>query len=338
MNVIFALFESEYNDTVWHALNLARALLGEGHDARIALAANSPIERDAKEAKLPVETILSAKSGFLAFLHQKETFKALDSRFKVDLFVSYGETPSGAKRLKNARFLNAVCATGEKIAWVKKAKRVVASSETVRADIIDRYGVRADRVFVVRGGLDPLIEADRLKFRAENRARFGLTKENVLIGILGEVSEESGHKLLIEALISDYHKNLKLIAVVSDDAQIVPFKNLCRQYNISRVTLSETVKRDDISFFSALDVGVIADLKPNGVARRAIELIAAGVSVVASKISADSEPANERNCYSEAYPSVLLNAIIGHSENDKRCDRASLIAAWREATKNIAER
>ncbi|MDR2033376.1 MAG: hypothetical protein LBP89_01935 [Helicobacteraceae bacterium] len=328
MNVLFAIYEKEYNDVVWHALNLATSLFNDGHDARIALCADSPIAKEVKEAKLPIETILSAKSGFLAYLHQKDTFKALASRFRVDLMVSYGQTPSGATALKKASFANAVCGIGEKFAWAKSAKKIIASSKAVKTDLITRYKVKSDRVFIIYGGLDGLSEDERAKSRAEIRAKLELNDQNILIGILGDVTETSGHKLLIEALTSDYNKNLKLIALVGDDSQIVPFKNLCRQYNISRVALVETLQKGDLALISALDIGVVASFEPSATARRAIELIAAGVSVVATSASADSELANAQNCFSEPYPNALLNAIIAHVANDKTADRASLRAAW----------
>ena len=333
MNILFALFEREYNDAVWHALNVAAALRQDGHDVRIALAANSPIAREVKAAKAPIETILSAKSGLLAYLHQRATFKALQSRFKVDLLVSYGETPCASSQFKGAGFINVVCEIGEKIAWVKRAKRVIVASKAVKNDLIERCGVKSDRVFVVYGGLDPLKESDRRKYRAEVRARLGLREENVLIGIMGGVSEHSGHKLLIEALTSSYHKNLKLIALTDDDAQIEPFLWLCRQYNIASVALAETIAKDDLSVICALDVGVIASLKPNGTARKATALIACGVSVAATTLSADSELANARNCYGEPHPTVLLNTIIAHETNDKVADRSALRAAWNAAAR-----
>ncbi|MDR2639377.1 MAG: glycosyltransferase [Helicobacteraceae bacterium] len=335
MNILFALYEREYNDAVWHALNIASALQSDGHDIRIALETNSPIARAVKEAKLPIERILSAKSGLLAYMHQRATFKALRSRFRVNLLVSYGKTPSGAGQLKEAHRINAVCGVGEKIGWIKGAKRVIAASKAVKADLIERYGLRNDRVFVVYGGLDPLSESERQKRRAEVRAKFELSEENVLIGILGDLDEYSGHKLLVEALVSRYHKNLKLIAFTYDDSQIEPFRRLCRQYNISSVALAETIKGDNPRLLCALDVGVIASLKPNGTARRAIALIAAGVSVVATALSADGELANGKNRYDEPYPAVLLDAIIAHEENDALFDRASLRAAWGAAIKNM---
>ncbi|MDR2151784.1 MAG: glycosyltransferase [Helicobacteraceae bacterium] len=336
MNILFALREREYNDAVWHALNIAVALRLEGHDVRIALESNSPIERDVKEAKLPIEAVLSPKSGFLARLHQRATFRALRSRFRVDLLASYGKTPLGATQLRGANFANVVCEVGEKIEWVRKSKCVIAASKAVKNDLNDRYRVRGDRVCVVYGGIDPLKESDRQKYRAEVRARLGVSEKNVLIGIIGEPNEHSGHKLLIEALTSSYHKNLKLIALTYDDAQIAAFMRLCRQYNISRVALAETIKKDDLSVICALDAGVIASLKPNGTARRAVALIAAGVSVVATTQSADGELANPQNCYSEPYPAVLLDAIIAHEANDRICDRASLYAAWNAAIKSAA--
>ncbi|MDR1452288.1 MAG: hypothetical protein LBI57_08195 [Helicobacteraceae bacterium] len=334
MNILFALFEREYNDAVWHALNVASALRQDGHDTRIALETNSPVARAVRDAKLPIEKILSPNDGFFARLHQRATFKALRSRFNVDMLVSYGETPSGAKQLKAASFINVVCGVGEKIAWVKSAKRVIAASKAVKNDLIERYSLNGDRVFVVYGGLDPLEPSVRAKRRAEARARLELSDENVLIGILGDPDEDGGHRLLVEALTSRYHKNLKLIAFTDDDSQIEPFRRLCRKYNIASVALAETIERDDLFALCALDVGVIASPKPNGTANKAIALIAAGVSVVATTISADGELANAKNRFDEPYPSALLDAIIAHVENDKRFDRASLYAAWRAATIN----
>ncbi|MDR2906058.1 MAG: hypothetical protein LBU73_08905 [Helicobacteraceae bacterium] len=325
MKILFTITEDVGKEALWHATNLATALFAAGNDVRVAIEPSSEFGGEVASTKVPVEHILSNKSGFFAWTHQRATFRALGTRFKPTLVICYGAIPSGLSELKDIEVVSAVCGY-EKFGVIaaKKAERVIVSSRLI-AEFLESKDVPEGKIIVLRGGIDYLPDKTRLEYRAEERKRLGVDDSNILIGIIGPFGEGEGHRLILEGLTSDYHKNLKLMAIVDRPGEIDQFMNLCRHFNVSRVTLCEPRSDQVLRQLSALDIGVIADLKPNGVPSRVIELIAAKVRAVTTKIVADAECASAQNIIKENYPITTLHTLIDSCDNERIYDRASLL-------------
>lgn len=80
---------------------------------------------------------------------------------------------------------------------VRRARRVIAPSESTRRDILDRYGVPADRVDRIYYGLDPIFRPLPLDQVAEFRARQGLPDQFLLF--VGTLEPRKNVTRLIEA-------------------------------------------------------------------------------------------------------------------------------------------
>jgi glycosyltransferase involved in cell wall biosynthesis len=80
--------------------------------------------------------------------------------------------------------------------------QIVAQSEYMRAQILDSYGVAADRVHVVRNGVDleEFSPARRLENRAEARARWGIADDTTCLLLLGHNFRLKGLWQALEAL------------------------------------------------------------------------------------------------------------------------------------------
>lgn len=75
--------------------------------------------------------------------------------------------------------------------------QIICISESVRAFVRNRIGLRADRLSVVSYGLDP----DRLCHASENLRRIlGLGDSTILVGIVARLTAQKGHIYLLQAM------------------------------------------------------------------------------------------------------------------------------------------
>ena len=332
MNILFVLYQTDYDDSVWHALNLAGILFGEGNDVRLGVSGDSRLIEYAAERKLGVERILAPRSTFFVKWYQNATFKSLQSRFSPDIVLCYGDTPVGAKYLKRAEIARVVFRLGEKIPMFDNPDYLIATSEAVKQDLAKNYPTR--RVTTLYGAVDtvpqPLAERKRRAVRKELKVSDG----NILIGILGDMHEGSNHKLLMEALSANYHPNLKILVFADRGASIDEFKRLCRKYNILSAASFWVRERYDVATLCALDIGVILDSDHIKVAKRAIELIAANAVVIAASVCPDSELSNPKNIVEHLDATVLINTIVAHEKNiaatSEKTSSKELYLKWRE--------
>jgi hypothetical protein len=331
MNVLFVLYQKRCDDSVWHALNLAKTLFVAGVDTRVAISADAyEVAEYITAAKLPIERALANSNNFFARFYQNDTFQALQSRFPPDLLVCYGPLPRGFKHLRQCKPIGIATALEQPtFSWAKQFPRLIATSQAVK-NALASFAPRKP-IYTIYGGLDEPKEEELSARRMAIRKELGIADTNVLIGILGAITPSSGHASLMQALADDYHPNLKLLAFTDTADDLERFHQLSRKHNIASVAFSKIREANDTAALGALDIGVIADTEANGVARRAIELLSAGVATIASCVSADSELVCAQNRYDPRIAKVLLNTIIEHASNERTMNRAQLLTAWKEA-------
>ncbi|MDR0747064.1 MAG: hypothetical protein LBE89_04140 [Helicobacteraceae bacterium] len=332
MKVLVILYDNDFNDTVWHALNLAALLYQNGNDIRVALKSGSPIEGIIKSRKLPIEHVLAEKQGFFSQFAQSDMFKALQSRFPPDVVLCYGGKPKGIKHFKQAKTIGVVTDFHSGL-WAKKYKYLIASSQAIKTEL--STFISQDNISVLYGNVERVDALKREETRKKLRKEFGFSEKNVVIGIIGRIDSHSGHDLLFQAISSDYHPNIKLFAFVESESDSEAFRQIGRKYNFGRIALSMLREQFDTSALSLLDIGVIGDDRPNGVARRAIELFSAGVTVVASSVSADGELVPESNRCRDMYPKAFLHTIIDHQKIESTPALKDTYAVWQDIIKTL---
>ena len=78
--------------------------------------------------------------------------------------------------------------------------RYTANAEAVQAFLLPRLGLAPDRVTVIPNGLDPAALTVPAGAAAAWRRALGVPADHLLIGTLGRLRHEKGHRLLLEAL------------------------------------------------------------------------------------------------------------------------------------------
>ena len=322
MKFLFVLPQNSYDDSLWHALCLIQALANNRHEVRVAIRESSLTASLFETIGVPIEPVLSAKHGIVGRLKQSKNFKRLERRFSPDFMIAYGKPPVGWHHLKQAEAIAVVTDWKARASWADRMWRVITPCEGIRRQLIKRYRLVEARIHTLYGGIEPV--ADAQIRRDTLRKALHIKENNVLIGIIGAPSEHSGHELLMQALSQHYHPNLKLLGLVKDEVEADRFMQLAKRYNIASASKTQLYQEGELTPLTALDIGVIADTQPEGVAKKAVELIAAGVAVVSSDIGANGEVCRPENRFENNVAVSLMDRVISHENNSKSFDETRL--------------
>jgi len=165
--------------------------------------------------------------------------------------------------------------------------KVVAVSEAVRRDIVAYDHVSADKVMVIHNG----IELARFSGTDGSAVRreFGIRPDSTVIGTVGRLTEQKGHKYLFEAFAATVRgfPQLRLL-IVGDGPQRAVLEQTAESLNIRDKVIFTGTRRDVPPMLAAMDVFVFPSLwegMPNALA----EAMAAGLPIIASDIPQNRE-------------------------------------------------
>jgi UDP-glucose:(heptosyl)LPS alpha-1,3-glucosyltransferase len=193
----------------------------------------------------------------------------------------------------------------------KNTRRIIVNSEMVRGEILEHFKFPAERIHLVRNGVDvPKFQGGR---RAETRARFGVKDGDFLLLFAGSGWERKGLKFVLQAFrqISSHAPRVKLLVIGKGRKPIfVP----------GGVIFSEPA--DDLgNSYAAADLFVFPPVyEPS--ANVVFEALAAGLPVVTSASNGAAEIIEENitgNVVKEFWqPEILAKAIRKWSNRPRR--------------------
>ena len=181
----------------------------------------------------------------------------------------------GAPRRQHERFL-----------W-RLTDHMVCNSEAL-ADVLSGLGIPAARLAYVPNGVD----TERFRFdsegRMEVRARYGFTDDECVVGLLGRFDLVKGQRETIAALaklVGEGVRNIRLMLLGFSTATLQEeVEAWIREAGMERyVTITGKVP-DVTACLSALDVGVVASLWSETIARAALEIMACGRPLVSTSV------------------------------------------------------
>ncbi|MCH8911370.1 MAG: glycosyltransferase [Chloroflexi bacterium] len=165
---------------------------------------------------------------------------------------------------------------------------VEVNSETGARAIERDLGVPANKVRVVRSGIDLDAYGVSLK-RTEIRSELGLTGDHHLVLYVGRLRRVKGveHGIRAFASASAQHENMHM-ALAGEGEQLGYLRNLANELGISERISFLGVRNDLPDLFSAADSVLMPSLN-EGFPRTAIEAMAAGKPVIATRVGGTPE-------------------------------------------------
>lgn len=290
-----------FNATAWYALTLARLLNGAGHETRVAALEGTDTWEKARGMGLdPVALDLNSNHPLTLALagaraarlvrafrpdvvncHRGEGFFLWAGLKKLGLPFALVRT-RGDQRQPRADVLN-------RIMHNRVADGVIVTNRAMAEHFRLRMRTPADRLWVIRGGVDLDAFAFDPEGRARVRAEFGFTDQDQVIGLVGRFDQVKGQRELIQAVSKMRHdlemRNVRLLLVgfptAVSQAQVEAWIEEARIGAVTRIT---GPRKDLRACLSALDVGAVCSLGSEAIARAAFELMAADRPLVSTRV------------------------------------------------------
>ena len=288
-----------FNATAWYGLELARLLNAAGHESRVVALADTETFAKAEEMGLrPLAMPLNAKNP-LEFPGLIRDMGRLVRAFRPDVvnchrgesFLFWGLLKGmggyalvrtrGDQRLPKGNLPNRILHT-------RVADAVVATNSVMARHFAEKMRVPAERLHMILGGVD----TERFRFapegRVEVRARYGFTDDECVVGLLGRFDLVKGQRETIAALaklVGEGVRNIRLLLLGFSTATLQEeVEAWIREAGMERyVTITGKVP-DVPACLSALDVGVVASLWSETIARAALEIMACGRPLVSTSV------------------------------------------------------
>lgn len=287
-----------FNATAWYGLELSRLLNAAGHQTTVVALKDTETFAKAESMGLkPVTLPLNAKNP-LAFAGLIRDMSRLirDVRPHVvnchrgESFLFWGLLKAqgqyalirtrGDQRLPRGNLPNRLLHT-------RVADAVIATNSVMTRHFAAHMAVPPERLHTLLGGVDTSRFHVDPKGRDVVRARYGYTDEHCVLGLLGRFDRVKGQQELIMAAARLVREGLPvrllLIGFPTATAQET-VEGWIREAGMEHhVCITGTVP-DVPACLSALDVGVVASLWSETIARAALEIMACGIPLVATPV------------------------------------------------------
>lgn len=303
LRILHLLYLRFWSAIAWHALSMAQALVARGHTCWIAGAGGSPILQRAEESDLAARDLALPWLRPWNWLPSIARLRRFLGTHEIDaIFVHTGSghfeahlarrgTDAALLRVRaDARIPRATRA--QRWLYTRATDGIAASGAYILEDYLRDFKLAPERRHHVPPGIDlAAFEPDGglvpATARREIRARHRLDPERPLIGIIGRLSPVKGHAALIRALgllARDGLRPALLIVGAEKQVKVASLMQLASAVGVeSQVHFTDWVS-DPMRYAAALDVGVIASLGSEAVSRSALEFMALGVPVVATRV------------------------------------------------------
>lgn len=232
----------------------------------------------------------------------------------------YNTSPKGPKL--HRRILNHI------LSWF--SYRLVAVSNTVASDMIRFDKVSPERVVIINNGISiDIFEIDITK--EEARKIWNIPLSTFIVGSVGRLKEEKGHRLLIEAV--SRLSNVSL-AIAGDGPLMEELTNLARQLKIHCIFIGQLSPEKIPLFLRSLDIFCFPSVE-EGFGVALVEAMASGLPIIASDIPSHREvigdvgilaPVKDANALAEKLKMLIRDTTLRESFSQKAVERAKMFS------------
>lgn len=289
-----------YNATAWYGVTLARLLTEAGHESLVLALPGTEPEARALDMGLPVASLDLNTNNPLRLPGVYSRVAGLLKRHRPDVvnchrgegFIAWGllKRLGYGFRLVRTRGDQRPPRNNLPNRWLHKsvADAVVTTNRRMADHFLQTMNVDERRLWLIRGGVDTEAFAFDPAGRARVRAEFGFTDADMVLGLLGRFDTVKGQRRLLESVARLRGRGMdrmKLLLIGHDSSLSA---DTVRSW-IGELGVEDAVgitgKRDDVAAcVSALDLGVVASLWSETIARAALEIMACARPLVSSDV------------------------------------------------------
>lgn len=289
-----------YNATAWYGVTLARLLAEAGHESLVLALPGTEPEARAREMGLPVASLDLNTNNPARFVQVYSQAAGLLKRHRPDVvnchrgegFIAWGLMKRLGRGFKLVRTRGDQRLPKNNLPnrWLHKsvADAVVTTNRRMADHFLKTMRVDERRLWLIRGGVDTAAFAFDPQGRARVRAEFGFGDQDMVVGLLGRFDTVKGQHRLIESVARLRAKGMdriKLLLIGHDSSTSTDTVQGWIRDNGMEDAAGITGRREDVAAcVSALDLGVVASLWSETIARAAFEIMACGRPLISSDV------------------------------------------------------
>ncbi|WP_170927512.1 glycosyltransferase family 4 protein, partial [Enterococcus sp. 6D12_DIV0197] len=167
----------------------------------------------------------------------------------------------------------------------KYADDVVVVSKAVKNHLISSKLIKESKVSVVYNGVDNTIYNSNhdINYLYDE---FGLSKNNIVIGMVGRVNSWKGQEHFLQAISSILKKNSDVYGILvggvfdNESYRMENLKNQIADLNISQQVIVEDFRNDIPAIYDLFDIFVLPSTNPDPLPTVVLEAMASGKPVI----------------------------------------------------------
>jgi len=289
-----------FNATAWYAITLSRLLADAGHEVLVLTQAGTDAERAAQALGLETVAVDLNTTNPVRFARAIGHITQLLRTHRPEIvnchrgegFFLWGLLKLAGFHFKLVRTRGDQrpprCDAFNRWLHSSAADAVVVTNRFMADYFLKRMRTPPKGVWLIHGGVD----TERFAFDPEGReavrAEFGFGPDNLVVGLLGRFDRVKGHRELIRAvakLRAKGRSDIRLFLIGFDTAMTrTEIEADIKAANVGDITRISGRRDDVAACVSALDIGVVASLWSEAIARSALEIMAAGRPLVSTSV------------------------------------------------------
>ena len=289
-----------FNATAWYALTLSRLLADAGHEVMVLTQADTQSEETARKMGLTTVSVDLNTTNPVRFVGAAKHIIQLLKTHRPDIvnchrgegFFLWGllKLFGFGYRLVRTRGDQRPPRSDTVNRWLHAgvADAVVVTNRRMADYFLRKMRTPGHGLWLIHGGVDTKKFGFDPQGRKRVRKEFGFGPDDLVVGLLGRFDRVKGHKELIEAVAALQKRgrtNLKLFLIGFDTAMTASEIEADIQKNGVKAITRISGKRDDVgACISALDIGVVASLWSEAIARSALEIMAADRPLISTDV------------------------------------------------------
>jgi glycosyltransferase involved in cell wall biosynthesis len=290
-----------FNATAWYALFLGKLLKESGHAVLILALPHSPAYAKAREWGLEVRALPLNTNNPLRIINLFYSLKKIIRDFSPDVVNCHrGESFFLWPLLRSKKHPFALVRTRgdqrlpknnpiNKLLHKHLCQAVITTNSRMRDHFAAKFRLGKDKLHLIPGGVD------RQKFKPSPRAgnkvreKFGFTRDNLVLGLVGRLDRVKGQKELVQAVARLYHqegmRDLRLLLIgFSSAITEETARGWIKENNLQGICRISGPVESPAEYISALDIGIINSKWSETIARAALEIMACGVPLISSSV------------------------------------------------------
>lgn len=319
-----------YNATAWYGVTLAHCLQKAGHESLVAGLEGTPPLEKARELGLPTVALPFNTASPTKLVSLWKGMDSLVRDFRPDIVNCHrGEAfivwalmqkkygfglvrTRGDRRLPKNGIVNR---------WLhcNAADAVIATNSLMARHFADVLCVPTSKLHTILGGVDTHRFQKDDSAREEIRRQYGYDDSHVVVGLLGRMDYVKGIKETIEALaiarrLSSEAERLRFLVIGFDsEFSIEDVARWTKEQGLGElgevVTVTGRVSKPE-AVLNALDLGMLASLGSEAIARAALEIMSCGVPLISSTTGVMPDLIPAEYCFEPADTTMMAKRMI----------------------------